>query len=95
MKNKKNLKIGALIILALVLGFLLGTNNVSLFPNLRAQEGDVELESEMGRATSSRHGYGMYLSFEYEIVTNSYGKFVVVKQTGGGNNNNNLTVAGL
>ena len=41
MKNKKNLKIGALIILALVFGFLLGTNNVSLFPNLRAQEGDM------------------------------------------------------
>lgn len=82
MKKRKNLKIGALIIIALLIGYFLGTNSM-----LKAQtEDDIE------RATSSKHGYGIYLNFEYEIIQNyPYGTFVVVKD----NNKNQLTVAGL
>lgn len=82
MKKKRNLKIGALIIIALLIGYFLGTNSM-----LKAQT-----EDNIERAISSKHGYGIYLNFEYEIIQNyPYGTFVVVKD----NNKNQLTVAGL
>lgn len=81
MKKKRNLKIGVLIIITLLFGYFLGTNSI-----LKATENNIE------RATSAKHGYGMYLNFEYEIIQNyPYGTFVVVKD----NNKNQLTVAGL
>lgn len=85
-KSKKDLRIRVLIVLALIFGFIIGKFNLSI-TNLRAQESTSEIE----RAVSSRHGYGMYLNFEYEIITNSYGYFVVVKDR----DNGTLTTAGL
>lgn len=87
MKNKKNLKIGALIILALIFGFIIGKMDLKPFTNLQAQETTTEIE----KAVSAKHGFGMHLNFEYEIVTNSYGYFVVVKDR----NTNTLMTAGL
>lgn len=87
-KEKSNvLKIRVLIILALILGFIIGRFDLRLFTDLRAQE----TTSEIDRAVSAKHGYGMYLNFEYEIVTNSYGYFVVVKDR----DNQTLMTAGL
>lgn len=86
-KERRDLKIRVLIILALILGFIIGKMDLKPFTNLQAQETTTELE----KAVSAKHGFGMYLNFEYEIVTNSYGYFVVVKDR----NTNTLMTAGL
>ncbi len=85
-EEKKKLRNISLIILVLIIGIIIGKSNINLFTNTQAQE-----ENGIERATSSRHGYGMYLNFEYEIITNSYGYFVVVKDR----DNGTLTTAGL
>ena len=79
---------GVLIILALIFGYFIGRSDLKLFiTDLHAQE-TTPVEN---KAVSAKHGYSMYLNFEYEIVTNSYGNFVVVKDRDHGT----LTTAGL
>lgn len=85
---------GILIILSLIIGIIIGKCcNFTVIGEAHAQDSEKESlsESEMDRATSSRHGYGSFLNFEYEIVTNTYGYFVVVKDR----NSGALTTAGL
>lgn len=77
-------------VLLVIIGILIGFMFCLVVSGraLKAEEPDL---SEKVRHV--RHGYGVYLQFEYEIVDSSYGRFVVIKPKNGGQTD--LHVAGI
>lgn len=76
-----------LVIIGILIGFMFCLVVSGRF--LKAEESDL---SE--KVSTVRHGYGVYLQFEYEIVDSSYGSFVVVRHRNG-NSYSDLHVAGI
>jgi hypothetical protein len=76
-----------LVIIGILIGFIFSL--VISGKTLKAEEPDLE-----ERVSTVRHGYGVYLKFEYEIVDSSYGSFVVVRHRNG-NSYSDLHVAGI
>lgn len=66
-----------LVIAGIIIGFIFSL--VISGKTLKAEEPDLE-----ERVSTVRHGYGVYLQFEYEIIDSSYGSFVVIKPRNGG-----------
>lgn len=66
-----------LVIAGIIIGFIFCL--VVSGRTLKAEEPDL-----CEKASTVRHGYGVYLQFEYEIVDSSYGNFVVIKPRNGG-----------
>ena len=87
MKRKK-IRQRLLLIGGILIGFIIG-----LVVSGSTLKADPKPENPSDKAVMSKHGYGVYLQFEYEIVTHSYGTFVVVKPRNG--NNDDFSVAGL
>lgn len=77
-----------LVIVGILIGFIL-CREVSK-RTLKAEEPDL-LEK---RISTVRHGYGVAIPFEYEIIDSSYGSFVVVRHRNG-NSYSDLHVAGI
>lgn len=88
MKRKKIRQRLLLIGGGILIGFIIG-----LVVSGSTLKADTLPQDPSDRAVMAKHGYGLYLQFEYEIVTHSYGTFVVVKPRNG--NNDNFSVAGL
>ncbi len=84
---KRNNKRLLLVLLGIFIGFIIG-----LLISSSTLNANPKLDSS-DKAVMSKHGYGVYLQFEYEIVTHSYGTFVVVKPKN--NVTDNFHVAGL
>ena len=78
-------------VLLVIIGILIGFMFCLVVSRrvLKAEEPDL---SE--KVSTVRHGYGVYLQFEYEIVDSSYGSFVVVRHRNG-NSYSDLRVAGI
>lgn len=78
-------------VLLVIIGILIGFMFCLVVSGrvLKAEEPDL---SE--KVSTVRHGYGVYLQFEYEIVDSSYGSFVVVRHRNG-NSYSDLHVAGI
>lgn len=78
-------------VLLVIIGILIGFMFCLVISGraLKAEEPDL---SE--KISTVRHGYGVYLQFEYEIVDSSYGSFVVVRHRNG-NSYSDLHVAGI
>lgn len=85
--EKRKKKFGILV------GILIGLTIGILIQSFLSSSKAVAENSDLERAVSAKHGYGVYLQFEYEIVTNSYGNFVVIKPRYG--DQDDLKVAGL
>lgn len=75
-----------LVIIGILIGFMFCL--VVSGRSLKAEEPDL---SE--KVSTVRHGYGVYLQFEYEIVDSSYGSFVVIKPRYG--EQTDLHIAGI
>lgn len=76
-------------VLLVIIGILIGFMFCLVVSGraLKAEEPDL---SE--KVSTVKHGYGVYLQFEYEIVDSSYGSFVVIKPSGG---QTNFHIAGI
>ena len=67
-----------LVITVAIFGFIFG---------MLVSESKVQAENKINleeTSVSAKHGYGVYLQFEYEIIDSSYGSFVVIKPRNGG-----------
>ena len=82
-KRERLLLIGGILI-GLIIGLVVSGSTL---------KADTVPQDPSDKAVMAKHGYGVYLQFEYEIVTHSYGTFVVVKPRNG--NNYDFSVAGL
>lgn len=87
MKRRNKFITIVLVITVAIFGFTFGV----LVSESKVQaENKINLEET---SVSAKHGYGVYLQFEYEIVSTSYGKFVVIRPRNG--EPNDFSIAGL
>ena len=85
MKRRNKFITVVLVITVAIFGFTFG---------VLVSESKVQAENKINlEETSVSHGYGVYLQFEYEIVSTSYGKFVVIRPRNG--EPNDFSIAGL